>query len=306
MDMSKYILAYILFCFISFETIAQVSCGSEETFTGEGTYYDIAQFGNFGNCSIENEVFTPFLIGAMNASQYGAADYCGACAEVTGPNGSVKIHIIDQCPECAPGDIDLSPEAFDLIADRIDGRVDISWEVVPCEVRDSPIQFYFKEGSNQWWNAVQIRNHKNRLAKVEYWDGSQYKNIGRQDYNFFLNASGLGVGPFTFRVTDVYGNQIVESDIPFVLTTELEGKNQFPDCDPVGVNNESLDQLNFIQSENKIIFLDTDNQFDVLSLSGKSILKGSTSINQIDLNTGFYFLKISDDRSIKTDKIFIP
>ena len=44
----------------------------------------------------------------MNEQDYGTADFCGACVEITGPNGVVKVKIIDRCPECAPGDIDLS------------------------------------------------------------------------------------------------------------------------------------------------------------------------------------------------------
>ena len=290
---------------LSVNGYSQIDCENETVYNGEGTYYFIEEFGNFGNCSIENEEFNPFLIGAMNASQYGQADYCGACALVTGPSGSVKIHIIDQCPECAHGDIDLSPEAFDNIAPRIDGRVDISWKVMPCETTGA-VQFYFKDGSNEWWNAVQIRNHKNRLAKVEYWNGNQYVNMPRQDYNYFLDDSGLGAGPFQFRLTDVYGNEIIETDVPFTITTELNGQHQFPDCGAVGTNNEIEKKRSYIIRENRVSFLTDEHQYEILDVKGKLIASGDTGFGQIKLSSGFFILKISDSISIDSQKIYIP
>ena len=38
----------------------------------------------------------------------------------------------------------------------------------------------------------------------------------------------MGAGPFTFRITDIYGQVIVEKDIPLVLDEIIEGENQFP------------------------------------------------------------------------------
>lgn len=48
---------------------------------------------------------------------------CGKYINVHGPNGSVRVKIVDTCPPCAFGDVDLSPAAFGKIGDFVKGRV---------------------------------------------------------------------------------------------------------------------------------------------------------------------------------------
>jgi hypothetical protein len=38
----------------------------------------------------------------------------------------------------------------------------------------------------------------------------------------------MGVGPYTFRVTDMYGNTLTDTSIPFVENGTLNGAGQFP------------------------------------------------------------------------------
>jgi hypothetical protein len=40
----------------------------------------------------------------------------------------------------------------------------------------------------------------------------------------------MGPGPYTFRVTDVYGAQLVDTGVPFVENGDSVGTNQFPAC----------------------------------------------------------------------------
>jgi expansin (peptidoglycan-binding protein) len=167
------------------------------------------------------------MVAAMNVTEYGNADYCGAYVRVDGRKGSVIVRIVDMCPGCGVGHLDLSPQAFAIIDDIPLGRVPITWQVVSPGIA-GPIRFEFKE-KNQWWTAVQVRNHRNPIAKFEYWTGSGYKTINRTNYNYFLEASGMGPGPYTFRVTDVLGNQIVSSGIPLSNPgLEIDGSGQFP------------------------------------------------------------------------------
>ncbi|MCB0185180.1 MAG: Expansin-YoaJ, partial [Caldilineaceae bacterium] len=92
-----------------------------------------------------------------------------------------------------------------------------------------PIAYHFKDGSNQWWTAVQIRNHRNPIAKVEYFDGSQWVNVARTEYNYFVQTNpGMGPGPYQFRVTDHYGNVLVDQDITHVENGTVQGRAQFP------------------------------------------------------------------------------
>jgi expansin (peptidoglycan-binding protein) len=192
--------------------------------TGEATFYAAT---GAGNCSFEA---TPddLMIAAMNHTDYANARLCGAYVEVTGPQGIVTVRIVDRCPGCAPGDIDLSREAFALIANPADGRVPIEWRVVSPDM-SGPLVYHFKEGSNQFWTAVQIRNHRNPVHSFEYRaDDGQFKPVPREQYNYFVEASGLGPGPYTFRVTDIYGNMLTDSGIAFVEDGEVSGAAQFP------------------------------------------------------------------------------
>lgn len=195
--------------------------------TGEGTYYDA---DGSGNCMFDPSP-EDLMVAAMNRADYTGAALCGAFVQITGPNGSVTVRIVDQCPECLPGDIDMSPQAFDRIAPRIAGRVPISWRIVSPDIA-GPVRYRFKEGSSQWWTAVQIRNHRNPIAKLEYRDASgQFIAMERQDYNYFLRPGdnqGLGVGPYIFRVTDIYGNSFTDANIPLTVGGVVSGANQFP------------------------------------------------------------------------------
>jgi expansin (peptidoglycan-binding protein) len=170
------------------------------------------------------------MVGAMNDTDYAGSAVCGACAHIVGPKGEVTVRVVDRCPECPQGNIDLSPEAFQQIADLPQGKVAISWEYVPCNV-SGPIVYHFKDGSNQWWTAVQIRNHRNRIAKLEYKDSNgSYVNVARESYNYFVEPNGMGPGPFEFRVTDVYDNVLTDAGIAHVENGDVSGAAQFPAC----------------------------------------------------------------------------
>lgn len=207
---------------------APIECGEAPEQEGEGTYYDA---DGSGNCT-----FPPspgdLMVAAMNDGQYEGSAVCGICAHVTGPLGEVTVRIVDRCPECAPGDLDLSPQAFDRIAEHAHGRVPIRWREVPCEVA-SPIVYHFKDGSNPWWAAIQIRNHRNRVVRLEVLDDDgRATELPRVDYNYFLAESGLGEGPYRLRVTDVYGSTIEDEGVPLLDDGDHPSSQQFPACAP--------------------------------------------------------------------------
>jgi expansin (peptidoglycan-binding protein) len=196
-----------------------------ERHTGEGTYYAAT---GAGNCSFPASPEN-MMVAAMNNVDYADSIYCGAYIEVTGPKGAVTVRITDRCPECLKGDIDLSREAFALIADPIAGRVPISWRIINPAL-SGPIRYHFKDGSNQWWTAIQIRNHRNPIFRLEYLDSAsgQFKAIPRLSYNYFVQSSGLGPGPYTLRVTDIYGHMLVDSGVPALDNAGWNGSGQFP------------------------------------------------------------------------------
>lgn len=194
--------------------------------SGQATYYDA---DGTGNCSFDAS--SDFLVAAMNASDYGTADWCGGCVDVTGPDGHVVVRIVDKCPGCAAGDLDLSETAFGMIAPLSAGRVDITWQEVACPV-DGPVSYHFQDGSSQFYTAVQVRDHKYPLVKLEVVDaGGAATEISRVDYNYFVATDGLGTGPYTFRVTDDRGQTIEDSGVELAPDGTRAGSAQFATCE---------------------------------------------------------------------------
>jgi expansin len=95
-------------------------------FSGEGTYTKLDGTSACGNLKA-GEV----LVTALNKPQY-QKSWCGKCVRVKGPKGEVTVRITDLCPSCKMGDLDLSEQAFQQIADPVAGRVAITWELVTC------------------------------------------------------------------------------------------------------------------------------------------------------------------------------
>jgi expansin (peptidoglycan-binding protein) len=165
-------------------------------------------------------------VAAMNATQYATAAACGECVAVTGPNGKVTVRIVDKCPDCADKQLDLSQQAFAKIAAVSAGRVSVDWQVVPCDVT-GPVAYFYKDGSSQYWTAIQVRNHRLPLAKLEVMRSGAYAEIARADYNYFVDDKGAGTGPVKVRVTAVDG-QILEDTLPPVVASTLaQGASQF-------------------------------------------------------------------------------
>jgi expansin (peptidoglycan-binding protein) len=202
------------------EAAAVVPFGAPQT--GEGTYY--AADGS-GNC-----MFDPspgdLRVAAMNAPQYAGGAVCGTCVQVTGPKGSVTVRIVDQCPGCKQGDLDLSPQAFDQIGEHSAGRIPITWIAVPCAVGGN-LAYRYKEGSSQYWTAIQVRNHRLPIASLELRKGAGWMPVGREPYNYFVAPGGAGPGPVTLRVTAIDG-QVLEDTLSAVSAgAVVSGAAQF-------------------------------------------------------------------------------
>ena len=194
--------------------------------TGEATYY--AANGT-GNCSFDASP-DDLMVAAMNAVDYATAAWCGACLEVTGSMGSVVVRVVDQCPGCQEGDVDLSREAFAMISPLAAGRVPISWRSVACDVT-GPVAYHFKDGANAFWTAIQVRNHRYPIARLEaQGTGGAWTEIARLSYNYFVEPAGLGAGPYTLRVTDTRGQVIEDTGIALGDDVTRSGAQQFPRC----------------------------------------------------------------------------
>ncbi|KAI9304357.1 RlpA-like double-psi beta-barrel-protein domain-containing protein-containing protein [Cunninghamella echinulata] len=97
--------------------------------SGSATYYNV----DVGVTSCGGTYKDTDMIVALNSKQMGNAanpnknPNCGKKLKVKGPKGSVTVTIVDTCPGCSYGDLDLSPKAFSKIANLDAGRVSITW-----------------------------------------------------------------------------------------------------------------------------------------------------------------------------------
>ncbi len=195
--------------------------------SGFATYYD---GGYVGGCAMLDPVSKEdYWITAMNIFDYDNALLAGAYLEVTGEHGTINVLVTDLLPEGQKGDLDLYIDAFPLIAPAIKGKVPVTWKIVPLDsAENAPVSYKFKEGSSRYWCAVQVRNHRYPIAKLEYRNKSgEFVELPRRHYNYFESDS-MGEGPYTFRITDIYGSVVIDENIPLNPNGIEEGHVQLP------------------------------------------------------------------------------
>jgi expansin (peptidoglycan-binding protein) len=178
---------------------------------GKATFYTLASGG--GNCSYVGPPADDLYV-ALSPGEYVDAAACGGYLDVTGPKGKVRVKIVDQCPECPTGHLDLSRRAFARIADPVQGIVPVTYRAVVNPRLPGPLAFRIKEGASQFWFAVLVVDHGNPLRMVEARSpGRAWKKITRTDYNYWVQDGGFGPGPYSIRVTDVYGVRAIADGI---------------------------------------------------------------------------------------------
>ena len=193
--------------------------------TGDATYYDA---DGTGNCSFDAS--SDFHVAAMNKADYGNADWCGACIQVDGPNNThTVVRVVDSCPGCAKGDLDLSQTAFKELSPLSAGRISVTWHEVACDVA-GPVGFHFKSGDTKFYTPIQIRNTPYRIAKLEVMQGGAYQDVPRVSYNYYVPSAGLGAGPYQIRTTDSRGHVLEDTGIELGDGVTRDGAGQFPLC----------------------------------------------------------------------------
>ena len=94
------------------------------------------------------------------------------------------------------------------------GRVPITYQTVACTVSGN-MAYQFKDGSHEFWTAIQIRNHKIQVTKVEAKKNGVYAELTRSDYNYFIDDKGVKDDPIALRITSADG-QVLEDTMPVV------------------------------------------------------------------------------------------
>lgn len=167
------------------------------------------------------------MIAAMNTTDYETSRACGAYVLVRAANGkSITVRITNECPlPCAPGQIDLSEQAFAKLADLKVGRLPITWSLVsPGSVGTMSIRY--KTGSSAYWCGIQVIGHRNPVARLEVSTGGGWRQLPRTSFNYFISADGSGCGK-AIRVTDIFGEQLTVSGLAVLPNVVQPTRVQF-------------------------------------------------------------------------------
>ena len=193
------------------------------TFTGAGTTYTTTP-GNWASSLPPSEVSTFYA--AINNVQYGNSEWCGAWIQVTGPAGTAAVQIVDKLPTGAEGDLDLSPAAFSQITGSSAGIFPISWKWIAAPGDRGAVHFY-SEGSNPYYLKLQVANTVNPPASMQILYNGGYVTMSRtSDHHFVLTPSSGPISePFTIKVIDIFGNELVSSGLTISGTAAASGQN---------------------------------------------------------------------------------
>ncbi|EGZ29137.1 hypothetical protein PHYSODRAFT_537560, partial [Phytophthora sojae] len=144
--------------------VATFAAAADEYFEGDGTSYTLGQTSS-GNCNFMSAIPTASTnYVALNQAQWDNLGGCGRCIEVscideqcTAKNKTAVVQVLDRCPECAHGALDLSPTVYKEITGLDPNRLTVRWRFVDCP-DPGTLQVCLKEGSNPNWIAVQPTN----------------------------------------------------------------------------------------------------------------------------------------------------
>lgn len=193
-----------------------------EIHSGEATYYRAT---GKGNCSFDAS--DDLMVAAINTRDYAAAAMCGAYIAVSGPGGSVTVRVVDRCPGCGQGGLDLSRQAFERIAAPGAGRVRVTWQIVAGPVA-GPVAYQYMDGTTRYWTAIQVRNHRWPVAALEILPtgAADWIRVERRAYNYFVHSKPIAAGPLRVRLTALTGATL-EDDLPEPAGGLVEGAAQF-------------------------------------------------------------------------------
>ena len=216
-------------------------CAGAITGTGSATFYSYAT--GTGACSYVGNDLSPNVV-AVGPADYAGSQMCGRMLRVTGPLGSVDVRVVDLCPTCAPGELDLNEPAFAAIANPLLGRATVTWTTIPDE-DPGTIFLQLINGGNPFFMQILPLYSRYGIASLEYLEPSGFVAARRETYNYFTLDGAMGVplplsSPFTIRLTDVNGQQLVMGTIPLIAGHLHASGQQFPFCStadapPVGL-----------------------------------------------------------------------
>jgi expansin (peptidoglycan-binding protein) len=191
--------------------VARPAAESVGSASGIATHYVLQ--GGGGNCSYPGPPASGLFV-ALSPQEYDGAAACGSYLQVKGPDGSVRVKVIDQCPECKSGHIDLSEKAFAELAPLSAGIIPVSYHTIANPPLPAPVAFLVKNGSSRYWLALMVMNTGNAIASVQLKTApGHWLKLAHVNWNGWIAQQGAGPGPFTIRVTDTLHHQVTIGDV---------------------------------------------------------------------------------------------
>ncbi|MDQ1031928.1 expansin (peptidoglycan-binding protein) [Streptomyces umbrinus] len=192
------------------------------TYRGVATFYDAD-----GSGACMYDASGDVMTAAMNSTDYETAKACGAYVLVRAADGaSVTVRITNECPgDCAPGQIDLSAEAFAKLAQPSAGKIPITWTLASPSAAGT-VSVRYKTGSSRYWCGIQVIGHRNPVARLEVRAGSGWRQLSRAEYNYFISDDGTGCGG-AIRVTDIFGEQLTLNGVALTANAVQSTGAQF-------------------------------------------------------------------------------
>ncbi|ETO73090.1 hypothetical protein F442_10790 [Phytophthora nicotianae P10297] len=207
---------------------------ADEYFTGDGTAYTLGDTSS-GNCNMMSALnFATTDYAALNNEQWSGLQNCGRCAEVScadkrcaDQTKSVVVQILDRCPECKHGDLDLSPSVFKTLTGSHPSRYTIKWKFVDCPMAGN-VNYCLKGGSNNYWTAIQPTNVATGVTSLKI-NGKATKMLDGA-YYYLLDGSGTAVADLssvTVSLTDINGASMTDK-LSLNAGSCTKGASQFP------------------------------------------------------------------------------
>jgi expansin len=145
----------------------------------------------------------------------GDGSLCDACILVkTGAGKSAVLRVVTYGQTNEPGDIDVSPEAFEALHSGEFPR-EMTWQLAKCPDTGT-LRYHFQTEANIWWTSLWVRNPRVPVTKLEVKSANHASFFELErggDGTLTDAAGGFGEGAFTLRVTGIDG-QVVDEQLP--------------------------------------------------------------------------------------------
>ena len=112
--------------------------------------------------------------------------------------------MVDKCPECAHGALDLSIPAYREVTGLPPNRLTLSWSWTECAPVNGTIRMQPKDGGNPYWSAYYISNAQYPLKSVQI-NGVE---LARAEFGFWTMSAPLGAAPYAVELEAVNGKRV--------------------------------------------------------------------------------------------------